>query len=98
LPTGRSAKPSPANGDSHELDVFLLIDGKLPICIECKTGEFRQNIDKYLGLRKRLGLEAKSFIMCITGLSEEHAKGLSAMYELNFVNERQLNQQLTRLF
>jgi len=87
-----------ANGDSHELDVFLLIDGKLPICIECKTGEFRQNIDKYLALRKRLGLDAKSFIMCITGLSDEHAKGLSAMYELNFVNERQLSQQLARLF
>lgn len=86
------------NGDSHELDVFLLIDGNIPICIECKTGEFRQNIDKYLGLRKRLGLTGKQFIMCITGLSDEHAKGLSAMYDLTFVNERELITQLSRLF
>ena len=39
-----------ANGDPCELDVFMLIDGKLPICIECKSGEFRQNIDRYLAL------------------------------------------------
>jgi hypothetical protein len=86
------------NGDSHEIDVFMLIDGNLPICIECKTGEFRQNIDKYLGLRKRLGLDGKNFIMCITGLSDEHARGLTAMYDLSFVNERELTRQLSRLF
>ncbi|MGE5470190.1 MAG: hypothetical protein ACM3X0_05270 [Bacteroidota bacterium] len=87
-----------ANGDSHELDVFLLIDGNVPICIECKTGEFRQSIDKYLGLRKRLGIDARNFIMCITGLADEQASGLSAMYDLTFVSERNLASQLTRLF
>ena len=86
------------NGDSHELDVFMLIDGKLPICIECKTGEYRQNIDKYLGLRKRLGIDVKNFILCITGLGDEHAKGLTAMYDLTFVNERELAAHLARLF
>lgn len=86
------------NGDSHELDVFMLIDGKLPICIECKTGEYRQNIDKYLGLRKRLGIAAESFILCITGLSDEHAKGLTAMYDLTFVSERELAAHLARIF
>ncbi len=87
-----------ANNESHELDVFMLIDGNIPVCVECKTGEFRQNIDKYLSLRKRLGLAGKNFLMCITGLSDEHAKGLSAMYELTFVNERDLANQLARLF
>ena len=86
------------NGENYELDVFMLIDGKLPICIECKTGEFRQNIDKYLGLRKRLGISGRNFVMCITGLSDEHAKGLSAMYDLAFVNERELAVHLSRLF
>lgn len=71
---------------------------KTPVCIECKTGEFRQNIDKYLTLRKRLGLDGKHFIMCIVGLSDEHAKGLSAMYDLSFVSERELAAHLTRLF
>lgn len=87
-----------ANNENYELDVFMLIDGNLPICIECKTGEFRQNIDKYLNLRKRLGLDGKNFLMCVTGLSEEHAKGLTAMYDLTFLNERQLSAHLSRLF
>jgi len=86
------------NGESHELDVFMLIDGNQPICIECKTGEFRQNIDKYLGLRKRLGIPGRNFVMCITGLSDEQAKGLTAMYDLAFVNERELAAHLSRLF
>lgn len=86
------------NDDRYELDVFMLIDGKLPVCIECKTGEFRQNIDKYLTVRKRLGLDGKQFIMCVVGLSDEHAKGLSAMYDLSFVSERDLAMHLARLF
>ncbi len=36
--------------------------------------------------------------MCIVGLSDEHAKGLSAMYDLSFVSERELATHLTRLF
>jgi hypothetical protein len=87
-----------ASGDPCELDVFMLIDGKVPVCIECKTGEFRQNIDRYLSLRKRLGLEAKQFVMCIAGLSDENAKAFSAMYDLAFVNERSLAGHLGRLF
>ncbi|WP_265947678.1 hypothetical protein [Dechloromonas sp. A34] len=86
------------NDESYELDVFMLIDGNIPICIECKTGEFRQNIDKYLTLRKRLGLNGRNFVMCITGLSDEHAKGLTAMYDLTFVSERDLPSHLARLF
>lgn len=87
-----------ANGDPYEIDVFLLIDGSIPLCIECKSGEFRQNIDRYLALRKRLGLEAKQFVMCITGLSDENAKAFSAMYDLSFVNEQGLQDHLARLF
>ncbi len=87
-----------ANGDPYELDVFMLIDGKTPICIECKSGEFRQNIDRYLALRKRLGIEARQFVMCIAGLSDENAKAFSAMYDLAFVNERSLAEHLGKLF
>ncbi len=36
--------------------------------------------------------------MCITGLTEEHAKGLTAMYGLTFTNEVNLATQLARLF
>lgn len=86
------------NGDPYELDVFMLIDGTTPICIECKSGEFRQNIDRYLALRKRLGLEGRQFVMCIAGLSDENAKAFSAMYDLSFTNERTLAERLTQLF
>ena len=87
-----------SNGDPYELDVFMLIDGNTPICIECKSGEFRQNIDRYLALRKRLGVDARNFIMCIAGLSAENAKAFSAMYDLTFVSERELSTHLSRLF
>lgn len=86
------------NGDPYELDVFMLIDGNTPICIECKSGEFRQNIDRYLALRKRLGVEARHFIMCVAGLSDDNAKAFSAMYDLSFVSERELAKHLARLF
>lgn len=87
-----------SNGDPYEIDVFMLIDGDTPICIECKSGEFRQNIDRYLALKKRLGLAGKQFVMCIAGLSDENAKAFSAMYDLSFVNERGLAGHLSRLF
>jgi len=87
-----------ANGDLYEIDVFMLIDGNTPICIECKSGEFRQNIDRYLALKKRLGMDGRQFVMCIAGLSDENAKAFSAMYDMSFANERTLAERLTRLF
>lgn len=94
----RGLEISLANDDRYELDVFMLIDGNTPICIECKSGEFRQNIDRYLALRKRLGINGRNFVMCIAGLSDENAKAFSAMYDLAFVNERSLAEHLGRLF
>ena len=44
------------------------------------------------------GLDAKQFVMCITGLSDENAKAFSAMYDLTFVSERGLAGHLGRLF
>lgn len=87
-----------ANDDRYELDVFLLIDGEVPVCIECKAGEFRQDIAKYLNVRKRLGLNSGNVIMCVAGISDEQAKGLTAMYDISFISERELLPHLTRLF
>lgn len=86
------------NEDLHELDVFFLVDGNTPVCIECKTGEFRQDIDKYLTLRKRLGIDRSQFILCVTGLTDEQAAGLTSMYELTFVNQDGLVPHLSKLF
>lgn len=85
------------NEDLHEVDVFVLIDGKTPICIECKSGEFRQDIDKYLKLRKRLGIDRSQFILFSPDLSNEQAAGLSSMYELTFANQERLLSHLNTM-
>lgn len=84
------------NEDLHELDVFFLVDEDTPVCIECKTGEFRQDIDKYLRLRKRLGIDRSQFILCCLGLDDEQAAGLSSMYELSFVSPTGLPGHLAK--
>lgn len=85
------------NEDLHELDVVCLPAGQPPICIECKSGEFRRDIDKYLRLSKRLGLDRSRFVICAADLTQEQAAGLSAMYELTFVNLETLAPHLTKL-
>lgn len=86
------------NGDSFEIDVFILLNGDTPLCIECKTGEFRQNLDKYVALRKRLSLNGKQFVMCVTGMSDESAKSLRAMFDLNFTGQDKLTDALAGIF
>jgi hypothetical protein len=86
-----------ANEDLHELDVFFLLNSKTTLCIECKTGEFRQSIDKYVTLRKRLGLTKEQFIVCVLGLPDDQASGLSSMYDLTFVSEKGLIPHVARL-
>lgn len=91
---GRGVKVVFPNEDLHELDVIGLPVGQAPICIECKSGEFRRDIEKYVRLRKRLGLDKSRFILCAADLSGEQAAGLSGMYELSFVNLRGLAAHL----
>ena len=93
----RGVKVVFANEDLHELDVVALPQGQAPICIECKSGEFRRDIDKYQRLRKRLGLERNRFIICATDITTEQATGLTAMYDLTFVNLSTLKSHLTTL-
>lgn len=93
----RSVKIVFSNEDLHELDVFVLPQDQPPICIECKSGEFRRDIDKYLRMRKRLGLERSRFIICAADLTADECNGLSAMYELTFVNLESLAPHLQTL-
>ncbi len=97
LAYARSVKVVFPNEDLHELDVVYLPAGQAPICIECKSGEFRRDIDKYLRLSKRLGLPKSRFIICSTDLNEEQAQGLNAMYDLSFVTLQTLGQHLQKV-
>jgi len=83
----RSFKVHFPNEDKHEVDVFFLINNKIPLFIECKTGEFRSTIEKYQKIRKRMGIDKQNFTMVVLGLSDEQTKGLTSMYDITFVNE-----------
>lgn len=95
--SARGVKVSFPNEDLHELDVVCLPGDNTPICIECKSGEFRRDIDKYLRLRKRLDIPRQRFLILSPELTQEQAEGLSAMYELSFVNLNTLKPHLQRL-
>lgn len=97
LSCARNLSISFANDERYELDVFFLLKGGEPVCIECKSGEFRESIDKYVGLKKKLGLDKAHFILCATDLTDEQARGLSTMYGLTFVNEQGLAPHLQGL-
>lgn len=86
----RSLNVSFPNGVSNELDIFFLTKNNIPVCIECKSGEFRQDIDKYLKLRNQLNLDKNQFVICVFGLSQELTLGMTSMYDLTFANETNL--------
>lgn len=85
------------NQDLHELGVFMLLDGAKPVLVDCKSGEFRQDIEKYLKLRKRLGIDRSQFIIYSPDLGEDQAAALSNMYELTFANRERLTAHLQSL-
>lgn len=85
------------NKDLHELDIFFLINESIPVCIECKSGEFQQHIDKYLTLRKRMEIGKAGFLICIVGLSQKQCEGLTGMHELTFVNESNFLEHLEKM-
>lgn len=87
----------PSN-EHRELDVFFLINNSQPLYIECKSGDFRQDLDKYVALRKRLAIEQRYFILCVADLDNEQCKGMTAMYGMTFVNTQTLAQHLSTLF
>ncbi len=85
------------NEDKHELDVFFLINDTMPVCIECKSGEFRPYLEKYGKLRQRLNIPKANFLLLVLGLSEEQAQGLTSMYNVTLVNETMLEKQVSAL-
>lgn len=93
----RGVKVVLPNEDMHELDVVALPQNGQPICIECKSGEFRRDIDKYLRLNKRLSLPRDRFVILSPELSPEQARGFSSMYELSFCNLEMLRPHLQGL-
>lgn len=82
----RGVKIHFTNGDQHELDVVFLPIGKMPLIIECKSGEYRNSLEKCLTLRKRIDIPASHYLILATDLDYDQAQSLSATYQLSFVN------------
>lgn len=76
-----------ANDDKYEVDVFFLINSRIPLFIECKSGEFRPFIEKYAKMRRRLEIGKENFLLLVLGVSDEQVQGLTKMYDITFVNE-----------
>ena len=85
------------NEDKFEIDGFFLIGNEIPVCIECKTGEFRQDIKKFSFLRKKLNLDRTQFLVCAIGLNETQIQGFNSMYDVTFANESNFLQYVQRL-
>lgn len=94
----RNMKLSLSANEQRELDVFFLINDSQPLYIECKTGDFRQDIDKYIALSKRLATGQKHFVLCAAEVDSETCKGLTAMHGITFVNTETLAQHLLTIF
>ncbi|MFK5970776.1 MAG: hypothetical protein QM487_11745 [Candidatus Marithrix sp.] len=92
----RNFKISFSNKDTNELDIFFLINN-VPIFIECKSGEFRPYIDKYIKMRKRLRIDKQNFFMLVVDLSDEQIQGLTNMFDITFVNEKSFAKQISTL-
>lgn len=93
----RGMKIELQNELQRELDVVFLIDKHTPVVIECKSGEFRSEIDKYVKLRRQLRIDKTQFIICSTDLTDQQATGLTAMYDLTFVSLGSLHTHLSKI-
>ena len=93
----RNLTLSMAGDEKRELDVFFLLRNEQPLYIECKSGEFRQDLAKYVALRKRLKIDARYFVVCVAGMDIDQAKGLRAMYDMTFVNTETLAEHVATL-
>jgi phage FluMu protein Com len=76
------------NGDKHEIDLFFLINDKIPLWIECKAGEFRSFINKYAELCKRLKFDKKYFLLLALGTPDDKISGLTSTFNMKIVNEK----------
>ncbi len=92
----RSLKITYLDMEKNELDIFFIANN-IPICIECKSGEFRGDIDKYLRLKKRLKLTKEQFIICVIGLDKIQTDGLTNTYDITFRNQNNLLEHIDNI-
>ncbi len=75
-----------SNGNNFELDLLFLID-KVPLWLECKTGDYQAYILKYSEFRKVLSISKARACLIILGISNELTNKLNQLYEITVLNE-----------
>lgn len=87
-----------SNGDSGMFNLFFLLDEKIPLLIECKSSNYRDYLQKYANVRKRLKLDSANFVLLVAGLDQEIADGMSGIFGVTISNEvHAVNKVLTLL-
>lgn len=85
------------NGDTHEFDVVFMPEGGAPIFIECKSGEFRNNLDKYIRICKKFAIPAKNWLLLAAGIDEKQADAFEKMYPVRFCGMNHFLQKVQPL-
>ena len=80
----RSVVVQHGNGDKHEFDVVFMPEGETPIFIECKSGEFRQSLDKYIRICKKFALPTQNWLLLAAEIDEKQAAAFEKMYPVRF--------------
>jgi hypothetical protein len=77
--------------DDFELDLLYWVEGKpSPLWIECKTGDYKDSLDKYSKFRKTLNVPKQNAILVVLGISDERASHLTNSHDITIVNEQAL--------
>src|SRR3546814_7982044 len=69
------------NGEKRELDVVVLVEGRTLVVVECKTGEFRDDIRRCVDLRTRLRVDRTKFVIFNTELHDDPLAGMGKSEE-----------------
>jgi len=85
------------NGEKHEADVFFVLPKNKPLWIECKSGEFRQDIQKYTKICKTLNIQKENFLLLVLDESDEKMIGLSNTFDITFVSEKNFLNYIEKL-
>jgi hypothetical protein len=85
------------NGDKHEADLFFVLPKNKPLWIECKSGEFRQDINKYTKICKALNIPKENFLLLVLDESDEKMIGLSNTFDITFVSEKNFLNYIEKL-
>ncbi|MBQ9258231.1 MAG: DUF1887 family protein [Neisseriaceae bacterium] len=80
----RSVVVQHENGDKNEFDVVFMTEHKTPLFIECKSGEFRQDLDKFIRICKKINIPTKNWIVLASEIDKPQADAFEKMYPVRF--------------